>query len=303
MKVVYFGSSEYSVAIFEYLYENGVDIAALFTQPDKPVGRKKTLTPPVMKSFVLERGLNTPIFQPSDLKDPSIVKTISDMKPDFIVVASYGKIIPKAILDIAPPINLHASILPRFRGASPMHEMILKGDRVGGVSAMLMSEGLDEGDMLSFSFLDIKDSDDLESLSKNINILASHLALKTLKEFKSITPIEQFHPLASYCKKIKKEHGVVTFDSANSLYRKYRAYKIWPGVMLSGGLKLTEIIGVELSGSYVAGEIIGISKECISIGCKEGRVKISKVQSPGKGAINAVDFINGRRLKVGDILF
>lgn len=303
MKVVYFGSSEYSVAIFEYLYENGVDIVALFTQQDKPVGRKKTITPPVMKSYVLDKGLNIPIFQPDSLKESGVIESISAMHPDFIVVASYGKLIPKALLDIAPSINLHASILPKFRGASPIHEMLLRGDRLGGVSAMLMSEGLDKGDILAFSFISISESDDIDTLSKKINKAASRLALKTLNEFETLVAIPQFHPLASYCKKIKKENGIISFNSATDLYKKYRAYKSWPGVMLKDGLKLVEIVGIETDGEYKEGEILEVSKKSIKIGCKKGFISVSKVQIPGKNSVNAFDFINGRRLKVGDTLF
>jgi len=287
----------------EYLRSEGVDVVALFTQPDKPVGRKKTLTPPFIKSYLQEKGIDIPIFQPNQLRGDEISSLVSSLKPDFILVASYGKLIPKSILDIATPINLHASILPSLRGASPIHEMILHGTKVGGVSAMLMSEGLDEGDMLSFSFLEIEEDADIESLSKSINLLAAKLALKTVRSFDTILPIAQFHPLSSYCSKIKKEDSIVSLECADEVYRKYRAYKIWPGIAIECGIKLTEIMGFQKEGSFTKGEIIGIGEGTIMLGCAKGALYISRLQIPGKSAVDALSFINGRRLKVGDTLF
>lgn len=282
--------------------EEGFEVAAIITQPDKPVGRKKVLTPPYLKSFALEKGYTMPIHQPETLRDESVTKLIEGFGADFLVVASYGKIVPDAILELAPPINLHASLLPDHRGASPIHEMLLQGDKMGGVTSMLMSSGLDEGDMLGFRFVSMGQEDDIESLSLKLNTAAAALAVKTLKTFGSLHGIRQFHPLSSYCKKIKKSDGVSDFESSETVLRKYKAYKFWPGISTQEGLKLKEIKMIEDDTLHKKMEILKIGDASVAIGCAQGSIEVSSLQAPGKKEVDAPSYIRGKRMKVGDIL-
>jgi methionyl-tRNA formyltransferase len=278
-------------------------VVALFTQPDKPVGRKGVLTPPDIKKFVLEENLSIPIFQPQSLRDKEVIEEIKSLKPDFIVVAAYGKLLPKEILDIAPCINLHASLLPKYRGASPIQQALLNGDKITGVTAMLMEEGLDRGDMLLFSVTDIKDSDNAITLFEKLSDMAANLSKNVLENFDEIEPIEQFDVDASYCKKIKKEDGLVDFEDANDIYNRYRAFIVWPGIFLKSQLKLKEIGLIDAKKNYNKGEILEIKKSSIIVGCKKGKLEIFKVQPPSKKVMDAVSYIRGKRLGLGDSLF
>ena len=151
------GTPEYAAKILRALAEAKFEIAAVFTQPDKPVGRKQILTPSEVKVYAQQHLPAVPFFQPATLRDEVVTAQIKELKPDFIVVAAYGKILPQAILDIAPCINLHASILPKYRGASPIQSAILAGEKQTGVTAMLMDAGLDTGDMLDFVYTPCED--------------------------------------------------------------------------------------------------------------------------------------------------
>ena len=146
-KIVFMGTPDYATVIFQELLESHYEVVALFTQPDKKVGRKQILTYPHIKQFCVDNGLSLPIYQPTTLKDEKIINSIKSLNPDFIIVAAYGQILPKQILNIAPCINLHASLLPKYRGASPIQSAILNNDKYSGVTAMMMEETLDSGDI------------------------------------------------------------------------------------------------------------------------------------------------------------
>jgi methionyl-tRNA formyltransferase len=303
VRVVFFGSSSYSSAIYEALKnDSDIEVVGVFTQPDKPMGRKKVITPCVMKQFLLDSSDGVEIYQPQSLKSEGVYESIVALKPDFLVVASYGQIVPKNILDICPPINLHASLLPEFRGASPIHEVILLDRGFSGVSSMYMSEGLDEGDMLGFRYVEIEKDDDIESLFSKLSSAAANLAIQTLKEYDSLLRLPQFTPKASYCKKIKKSDGVIDLQCALEAYRKYRAFKLWPGVMLENEIKLKKVLLADEQGRHKKGEILSIEKQWVDIGCESGFLRVAALQAPGKKEIDAPSYIRGRRLEVGDTI-
>jgi len=302
LKVIFMGTPSYATVILKRLLEDElIEVVALFTQEDKPVGRKQILTPPDTKKFLLDNSHDIAIFQPKRLRDSENEKIIKDLKPDFIVVAAYGQILPKSILDIAPCINLHASILPRYRGASPIQDAIKNGDLYSGVTAMLMEEGLDTGDILGISFIEIKNLNAHELFEK-LSILAADLTLDVLKKFDKIKPLKQNHLLATRCKKIKKEDGEVEFLDAKALFQKFLAYYYWPNIFLKSGLKLKEIELLEDESTNTPGEILSIEKDFICVGCKRGSLKIFKVQPPSKKEMSVVDYLRGKRLEVGDTL-
>lgn len=298
--IVFMGTPEYASEILLALLRE-FKIVAIFTQPDKPVGRKAILTPPHVKKIASEFAPQIPIFQPVNLKEPQIEQIIREFAPEFIVVAAYGKILPENILNIAPCINLHASILPEFRGASPIQEAILSGKKMSGVTAMKMGAGLDDGDMLGFGVLDISNLD-AEKLFINLAKIAANLIVKILKEYENIAPIKQCDALSSKCKKIKKEDGKISeFDIADDVWTKFKAYNPWPGIYFENGTKILDAQKVNSLGN--CGEILQINADNFVLGFKDGALKIKTIQEAGKKAICARDFINGKRLKVGDKLY
>lgn len=302
MKIVFMGTPDYATQILKGLLEANFEIQAVFTQPDKPVGRKQILTPPSVKQFLLDENLQIPIFQPNSLKEAGIKEQICAFKPDFIVVAAYGQILPSDILDIAPCINLHASILPKYRGASPIQSAILCGEKFSGVTAMKMGAGLDDGDMLGFSFLDIanlKSSEIFDQMAK----IASNLIVKILKNYENLASISQIHALSTKCSKIKKEFGLIKFsDDIDEILRKFRAFDFWPNIFLDDGTKLLEVakFSDKIYNESEFGKIVKINKNSFVIAVCGGELEITKIQEVGKKPLNANDFINGKRLKIDD---
>ena len=302
-KVIFMGTPDYAWAILEKLLEdNDINVCAVFTQPDKPVGRKQVLTPPYVKKMLLDRKSDIKIFQPNSLKDDNSLNAIKELAPDFIVVAAYGQILPKDILQIAPCINLHASLLPKYRGASPIQAVLLNDENITGVTAMLMDEGLDTGDILAYSFVEITPKTIVGELFEKLSFSAANLCATTLKEFDKIKPLKQFGALKSYSKKIKRSDGEVEFKNAKEIYTKYRAYTPWPGIYLKNGLKIKKISLMNDRGTFEEGKILDIADNDVTVGCKVGKIVIHRVQPPSKKEMSAKEYILGKRLKVGDTL-
>ena len=302
-RILFMGTPDYATTIFKELLNSSYELIGLFTQPDKPVGRKQVLTPPHIKQFCIENDLELPIFQPEKLRaNEEAKKQIEDLKPDFIIVAAYGQILPKEILDIAPCINLHASLLPKYRGASPIQESLLNDDKFTGVTSMMMEEGLDSGDILALQYLKITATMEVVEAFSKLSDIAAKLTITTLDEFENIKPQKQNESEVSFCGKIKKENGLVSFENAKKLFLKYKAYSYWPGVFLESGLKLKEIELVEESSINKAGELLEINNDYIIVACEKGSLKISTLQAPSKKAVKSSDYIRGQRLEQGDIL-
>lgn len=296
------GTPDYATIILNKMLEHKMEIVGLFTQPDKPVGRKQIITPPHIKQYCLDNELAFPIFQPKNLKEQHTVQDIQALKPDFIVVAAYGQILPRAILDIAPCINLHASLLPKYRGASPIQESLLNDDEYSGVTAMMMEEGLDSGDILALQYQKIDHDTKVDQLFDQLSHIAADLTVTVLNNFDRIKPQKQYESNVSYCKKIKKSNGEVEFDDAKALYLKYKAYCYWPGLFLTSGLKLKELTFLENSSSNSAGQILKINDDSIVVGCTKGSIQINTLQPASKKAMSSLDYIRGKRLDVGTVL-
>lgn len=303
MKIVFMGTPSYATTILKALFEDSeAEVVLLVTQQDKPVGRKQLLTPPDTKAWMIENNLHVEIYQPKTLRTLEAYEKIASLEPDFIVVAAYGQILPKEILDIAPCINLHASLLPKYRGASPIQSTLLANDIYAGVTSMLMEEGLDTGDMLGFSYLKTENHN-AQILFILLAEIAATLTLKTLKNFQNIASLKQIEANASHCKKIKKEDGLVDFkkESAHAIYTKFKALMPWPGLFLESGLKLNDIEIVQENTLHV-NTIEGIDKNGIIVSCKEGCLLIKTLQPFSKNIMNSLDYIRGKRLNIGDRL-
>jgi len=301
MDVIFMGTPEYAKVILERLLQrDGINVVAVYTQPDKPVGRKKIMTAPEVKVVAQQNAIK--VYQPVRLRDEATVEELLQIKCDFIVVAAYGQILPKAILEHAPCINLHASILPQYRGASPIQQTLLHGDTKTGVTAMLMDEGLDTGAILKISSVDVPADMMAETLFESLTQCAADLTLDVLENFSKYPPQKQDTTKATHCTKITKQDGAVAFLDAQTLYNKYRAYTPWPGIYLSSGLKLKRISLMENISENAMGKIVKIESDGVIVGCKQGSIKIFSVQPESKNEMDILSYINGKRLQNEDIL-
>ena len=299
MNIVFMGTPDYADVILKrLLQEDGMHVSSVYTQPDKPVGRKKVMTPPPVK--VTAKAAGIVCHQPHMLKDVAVRERLEKEKPDFIIVAAYGQLLPKSILDIAPCINLHASLLPKYRGASPVQQALLNGDEVTGVTAMLMEEELDSGPILAWNVMPIGLNDRKNDLFVRLAAMAADLTIDTLKNFAEILPLPQCAADASYCKKIVRRDGLIAFElPAETIYNRFRAYEGWPGICLENGLKLLDLSLAEGEGD--AGKIMRIDDEGVVVACGNGALKIKAVQAPSKKGMDARSYIRGRRLKLDDL--
>jgi methionyl-tRNA formyltransferase len=301
-KIVYMGTPHYAREILACLIQaDDMEVSLVLTQPDRPVGRKKVLTAPSVK--VLAEEHNIEVLQPNRLSDEGIFEAILDTKPDYIIVAAFGQILPKNILDIAPCINLHASLLPQYRGASPVQQSLLNGDEKSGVTSMLMEEGLDTGDILEIVEFTIPKEMRLHALMQQLTDDACTLTLSTVRNFKHITPQKQNELEATLCKKIKKSDGEINFEDAVNIYNKYRAFEGWPGIFASHGTKFDGLILEDSMTSHKAYEILSFIDDNVVVGCSRGALQIATLQPASKKAMSAKAYCVGRGLKVGDFIF
>lgn len=303
MDIIFMGTPDYAEYILQRLIDTpSINVTAVYTQPDKPVGRKKLMTPPPVKVTAIKNKIE--VYQPKRLRDADVIQELKKIPCDYIVVAAYGQILPIEILQYAPCINLHASILPAYRGASPIQQTLLNGDSQTGVTAMLMDEGLDTGDILKIKTIDVSDDEMVEELFERLTKVAADLTVNVLENFSSLKPIKQDESKSSYCKKISKADGEVSFEGdAQQLYNRYRAFTPWPGVYLSTGLKLKKISLENRVKEYeTAGKIIEIDKKSILVSCSKGSIRVFNVQPQSKKEMDIISYINGKRVALEDNL-
>ena len=299
--IVYMGTPQYAQMILQTLLDaEDMNISLVLTQPDRPVGRKKVLTAPPVKTLALMHEIE--VLQPEKLSEKGIAEKIEAAKPDYIVVAAFGQLLPKSILKIAPCLNLHASLLPQYRGASPVQQSLLNGDAYSGVTSMWMEEGLDSGPTLGYTYFKIPEEMRLHGLMAQLSKDACMLTLETIRNFESIEPLPQIRANASYCRKIRKSDGEITFEDAGMLYNKYRAFEGWPGIFTAEGLKIIEMTLIEREKGHRSAEILSVEEHSIVLGCKKGSVRIMTLQPVSKKAMDAKSYLLGRGLKVGDLL-
>lgn len=307
MRIVFMGTPYFAECSLRALIEAGHDIHLVLTQPDRRGNRKRLTISPV-KELALEHGLD--IAQPERLRNnPDIAERIAALKPDLIVVAAYGQILPQEILDIPKYccVNVHASLLPALRGASPMHAAIIEGLDESGVTIMRMDAGLDTGDMISKVSCDISRKD----ISEVTEILANagaKLLVDTLPSIEDGTAVyeKQDDSMATYAKMIKKADGMTDFnEDAEVIERKIRAYAEWPTCYsyLDGNMvKFYKAESVsDANPDSAIGSICEIAKDYYAIKCAKGVIKIFEQQLAGKKRMSAADFMRGQRLSIGDV--
>lgn len=300
-RIIFMGTPDYAASILEALIESDdIEVVSVYTQPDKPVGRKAILTPPIVK--VVAQKSNIPVIQPNRLRDKDVVNEVLSTPCDMIIVAAYGQILPKEILEYVPCVNLHASILPHYRGASPIQQSLLNNDPQSGVSAMWMDEGLDTGAIIKIEKLPIGDDEMVESLYERLTQSAVHLTLDVIRNWDRHSAVAQNDADATQCKKILKADGLIDFSNAREIYNRYRAYTPWPGLYLESGLKIKSMKLEEETSSAEAGTIIAIDKESIVVQCTMGSLRIFRVQAPSKQETSVIDYLNGKRIGCGNPL-
>ena len=305
--IVFMGTPDFSVPILKDLHEkHGVDLVV--SQPDKPVGRKRIMTPPKVAAAAEE--LNIKVFQPDNIKDASSMETLKNAEPDIIVTAAYGQILPKELLELPRfgAINVHASLLPKFRGGAPIHHALLQGEETTGITIMYMAEGLDSGDIISQSAINISDEDNTGTLHDKLSRLGSELLLETLPAIfegeNNKTP--QNHAEATYSPNISKEDELLDFNKpAGQVFNHIRGLSPFPGAytLLEG--KRFKIYGAQLTGEKTdrsAGEILSLGEDGILVAAGVDTLLITEVQLAGKKKTAANDFGRNRQDLTGTLL-
>lgn len=304
------GSPEFAVPSLEHLILNKYQVVAVYTQPDRPAGRGRVLVSPPVKEAALRCGL--PVVQPTSLKSAEAVTQLADFQPDVIVVAAFGQILPQSVLDIPGYgcINIHPSLLPKFRGASPVAAAILSGDEFTGVSIMLLDAGMDTGPVLARAMVPVSPQDNTGSLTDRLSLLAAHLLQEVLVGWRrrEIAPQPQNEAEATYSTQITKEEGEIDWHlSAVDIWRRVRAFNPWPGCYTKWRGRQLKIIEAEpLPGESATGvgQVVALSgcKAVPGVGTGDGVLGLLQVQLEGKRAMSAAEFLRGQRDFIGAVL-
>ncbi len=307
MKILFMGTPEYSVPTLKALAQAGHTIIGAYTQPDKAVGRKQILTPPPVKVCALELGV--PVFQPNSFKNAEVEEQIRSLNPDVIVTVAFGKILPESILNIPKYgcVNGHASLLPRHRGASPIHWSIVSGDKETGITTMYMAKGIDTGDILLKRATPIGPNETAGELHDRLAQMSAALMVETLEKLEKgeITPIPQKEELSTYAPIMTKDMGFLTFNkTAEEIRNLIRGFNPWPAAyfMLEG--KRIKVFASEISEqtSKPAGTIIKSSGELV-IACANGTsLSLTEIQPEGSKRMSAKDYLIGHKILVGSVV-
>lgn len=307
MRVLFMGTPEIAAAALSALLADDFTVVGAVSQPDRPRGRGMVLTPPPVKVVAEEHGI--PVYQPESLKDEALLPVLEELRPDVIAVVAYGKILPSYLLRFPKYgcVNLHVSLLPKYRGAAPMQRAIMAGERETGVTTMQMDEGLDTGDILMTEKFPIGDDDNFETVHDRSMAIGGALLSKTLHALAAgtVTPVKQNDGEASYAEKITKEECLLDFSMpAKVLHARIRGLSPIPLAFthLPNG-KLLKIVSARLTEGHGAqGEVLRVEKGGVAVACGEGALLLQTVLPEGKGKMCASDLARGRAIAPGDLL-
>lgn len=299
LKIIFAGTPDFAAVALQKLIDEQYNIVAVYTQPDRPAGRGRKLTPGPVKMLALEH--NIPVEQPLNFREVGPIEKLKSYQADLMVVAAYGLLLPPEVLDVPKYgcLNIHASLLPRWRGAAPIQRAILEGDTETGITIMQMNEGLDTGDMLLKLTTPINADDTGGSLHDRLADLGGEAIIKALEllENGELTPEQQDDGQANYAKKLQKQESQIDWSrSAAEIDRQVRAFYPWPGSQTCLDDKVirihkTEILDPDSNGN--AGEILAYSKEGLDVQCGHGRLRVIQCQLPGSRAMTILDLYNG----------
>lgn len=299
MRIVFAGTPDFAASALRALVDNGYHIAGVYTQPDRPAGRGRKLVPGPVKQLALENDL--PVFQPESLKTAEAQRQLRELAPDVMVVAAYGLILPGDVLTIPTHgcLNIHASLLPRWRGAAPIQRAIAAGDSKTGITIMQMDKGLDTGDMLLKRETPIAPDDTGGSLHDRLARLGGEAIVAALGQLEAgtLTPVPQDNSQACYAHKLSKQDGHINWQApAREIHNLVRAFNPWPGTYTDVGNQRIRIHQTELlpdAASRPPGTIVHRSREGIEVSCGEQTLRITRLQLPGSRAQSVSDLING----------
>lgn len=310
MKILFMGTPDFAVFSLRAMVEAGENVVGVVTQPDQPKGRGYVLTPPPAKVYAASRGI--PVYQPETLRNGAFDETLREISPDLIVVTAYGKILPQSVLDFPPHgcVNVHASLLPAYRGAAPMQRAIMDGQTETGVTTMQMDAGLDTGDILLQGVVPIGEDDNLETIHDRMGEVGAAVLLQTIQAMKNgtLTRTPQDGSRSTYAAKIEKADCRVDFSKpAQQVHNQIRALSPVPLAFakLPSG-KLLKIVASEIAQKAgvvaPAGTVVSLDGGAVTVACGVGSIRINELIPEGKSRMNAAAFINGRNVQVGEVL-
>jgi methionyl-tRNA formyltransferase len=303
IRTVFMGTPEFALATLQGLLDFGLDLRAVYTQPDRPKGRGNQLTPPPVKELALKHGIA--VHQPLKLRNPAVVEELRAIAPDLIVVVAYGQILPKSVLEIPQYgcINVHASLLPRYRGAAPINKAIIDGETETGVTTMYMDVGLDTGDMLIKRTSPIGPFETAGEVHDRLALLGREAMEETLRRLcaGTLTAQKQEDALSNYAPMLKKEDGLIDWGrSATRIHNQVRGLDPWPGAYthLRGEVLKIARTAPE-TGKGEPGTVLAADAAGVCVACGEGVLRVGELQLPGKKRLAAADFLRGCALPAG----
>lgn len=302
MRIVFMGTPDFAVPSLQALIDAGHDVCAVYTQPDKPQGRKQILTAPPVKTLALEHDI--PVFQPNTLKNEVEQARLRELAPEVIIVVAYGKLLPKAVLDIPPHgcINVHGSLLPRWRGAAPIQWAVIAGDEMAGVTTMQMAEGLDTGDMLLTYETKVGEKETAGELFDRLAQSGAELLIQTLVKLDEITPRPQDDAQSCYAHMLDKQMAVIDWSkSAHEIDCLIRGLNPWPIALTTlSGERLKVFAAEKAAGNGEPGTVLEADpKKGLTVACGEGALKLTEIQLVGGKRMKATDFLRGHAIEVG----
>lgn len=302
MRIVFMGTPDFAVPSLQALIDAGHDVCAVYTQPDKPQGRKQILTAPPVKTLALEHDI--PVFQPNTLKNEDEQARLRELAPEVIIVVAYGKLLPKAVLDIPPHgcINVHGSLLPRWRGAAPIQWAVIAGDEMAGVTTMQMAEGLDTGDMLLTYETKVGEKETAGELFDRLAQSGAELLTQTLVKLDEITPRPQDDAQSCYAHMLDKQMAVIDWSkSAHEIDCLIRGLNPWPIALTTlSGERLKVFAAEKANGNGEPGTVLEANpKKGLTVACGEGALRLTEIQLVGGKRMKATDFLRGHSLEVG----
>lgn len=302
MRIVFMGTPDFAVPSLQALIDAGHDVCAVYTQPDKPQGRKQILTASPVKTLALEHDI--PVFQPNTLKNEDEQARLRELAPEVIIVVAYGKLLPKAVLDIPPHgcINVHGSLLPRWRGAAPIQWAVIAGDEMAGVTTMQMAEGLDTGDMLLTYETKVGEKETAGELFDRLAQSGAELLTQTLVKLDEITPRPQDDAQSCYAHMLDKQMAVIDWSkSAHEIDCLIRGLNPWPIALTRlAGERLKVFAAEKAAGNGEPGTVLEADpKKGLTVACGEGALKLTEIQLVGGKRMKATDFLRGHAIEVG----
>ena len=302
MRIVFMGTPDFAVPSLQALIDAGHDVCAVYTQPDKPQGRKQILTAPPVKTLALEHDI--PVFQPNTLKNEDEQARLRELAPEVIIVVANGKLLPKAVLDIPPHgcINVHGSLLPRWRGAAPIQWAVIAGDEMAGVTTMQMAEGLDTGDMLLTYETKVGEKETAGELFDRLAQSGAELLTQTLVKLDEITPRPQDDAQSCYAHMLDKQMAVIDWSkSAHEIDCLIRGLNPWPIALTTlSGERLKVFAAEKANGRGEPGTVLEADpKKGLTVACGEGALKLTEIQLVGGKRMKVNDFLRGHAIEVG----